>query len=377
MRLLCSLTLMVLLLSACNLSAERPTPTPERLTPAPTTGRPEVQITTISPGENVALNQQVTFNVQVSDTLGVSLVTLAVDGTRRDSASLTGATNSSVTLDYTPTSIGSDDIQIVAQRADGTASIPAVAQIIVGAAPTATRAVSTTGGTTGGVPTNDPRRDPNDPTCRVLIDGAGVNLRSQPTLNANNILRVLPAGSSAPVIGRNADSSWYQVRANLDVGWVSSTVVTLFGQCGNIPVVAGATATPLPTWTPLPATNTAPASATPGRPDLVIPSISGELTVQANASAVRTYSVVVTNTGTGTTAVSFIVRTTINQSPPQVFESASSSLEPGQSITLSVSTTFPTAGTYTISAVADSNNTVTNEISEVNNTGTITVTVNP
>jgi len=126
------------------------------------------------------------------------------------------------------------------------------------------------GGPTGPVATENvpppatfvpPPINPNGP-CSVAT-GQNVNIRIGPS-TAYNIAGTFNAGSTAPVIGRLADNSWYQINANGVVGWVSAGVVVIGGQCGNVPVVPpppppGVTASA--TFTPT-ATATATATAT-------------------------------------------------------------------------------------------------------------------
>ncbi len=58
---------------------------------------------------------------------------------------------------------------------------------------------------------------------------------------------------------RLPDNSWVQVNVNGVIGWVSTTVVTLGGSCGGIPIVVPPTQPPPPTSAP---TNLPTASAT-------------------------------------------------------------------------------------------------------------------
>lgn len=93
------------------------------------------------------------------------------------------------------------------------------------------------------------------------LTGGGVNVRSGPGLGYPPISGISGA-MTVPVIGRLANDSWFQVNANGVIGWISTSVVRVGGQCGGVGVVAPptpaatgtVTATPTitvtPTWTP-------------------------------------------------------------------------------------------------------------------------------
>lgn len=53
-----------------------------------------------------------------------------------------------------------------------------------------------------------------------------VNIRTAPTVESERLGR-LPAGQSAEVIGRNADSTWWQINYNGITGWVSAEFAIL------------------------------------------------------------------------------------------------------------------------------------------------------
>lgn len=64
-----------------------------------------------------------------------------------------------------------------------------------------------------------------------------VNVRSAPSTSASK-LATMPIGATAPIIGRTADSTWWQVNYNGIVGWVSATyaVIQQNANINNIPV---------------------------------------------------------------------------------------------------------------------------------------------
>ena len=131
---------------------------------------------------------------------------------------------------------------------------------------------------------------PTTGACVIATAGAGsVNVRSGPGLNFS-IITVLPYTTFATVLGRLADSSWYNIDFNGTIGWVSGTVVRLGGDCSTVPTVTppppSATATPTGTLT-VTATATTDPNATetatpPDETETIIP--PGDPTMTATAT---------------------------------------------------------------------------------------------
>lgn len=86
------------------------------------------------------------------------------------------------------------------------------------------------------------------------LTGNLVNVRSGPS-TSTPVVTTLSGLNVANVIGRLPDTSWYQVSANGQTGWMSATVVRLGGPCQTIPVVS-------PTAVPSPVTPTLPPAVT-------------------------------------------------------------------------------------------------------------------
>jgi N-acetylmuramoyl-L-alanine amidase len=55
---------------------------------------------------------------------------------------------------------------------------------------------------------------------------ARLNVRSGPGLT-NNILTVIGYGETYPIVGRNADGSWWQLNVNGVTGWVSGALIAV------------------------------------------------------------------------------------------------------------------------------------------------------
>jgi hypothetical protein len=366
----------LLALSACNLQ-RGPRESLATFTPiGNASGKPLVTISSPQDGDEVAVGDEVIVSANATDGVGVTRVELLANNrvVKRVSSELpSGERTMNVLLDYTPSETGEVTLQVIAYR--GTIfSDPATVDITI------RRTEAQVTATIVQQP-NVPIIDPNDPTCRVLIN-TGLNFRTGPGTNYDRIT-VLSAGTVIPIIGRLGDNSWWQLRVGTSIGWVSAAFTSVYGNCGGIPVAAPPpsptvpsqpTATPLPTSTPVP-TATPPPTATPGLADLVVTGISGlnTLNLGGQASVTATYAVQITNTGGRPTGQ---FSATITKGTEVINLSTVSNLDPGQSVVLDIDLPFNAAGDYTLVVNADSGNTV-QEFSEVNNQGFYSVTVNP
>jgi hypothetical protein len=222
--------------------------------------------------------------------------------------------------------------------------------------------------------------DPNDPTCRALIN-TGLNFRKAPNVNAE-VIRVLGAGEVLPIVGRLADNSWLQLRSNVTIGWVSGAFVTLYGNCSGLVVViptatAAPTNTPQPTFTPIIVTATPVPSATLlPKPNLIVASISGpeNVTIPSGESSVTVkYNVVIRNQG-GALNQQFQIAGRILPSGTTFDFGVVGSLGVNQNINIEGDVTFTQAGSFAVQFIADSDN-VIDEMFENDNSGFIDVTV--
>jgi hypothetical protein len=88
-----------------------------------------------------------------------------------------------------------------------------------------------------------------------------VRVRAGPGTNFDR-LGLLTPGETAPVVGKNADATWWQIEyaASEDgLGWVTAEFVTFVGDPTAVPVVGQATATATPTSAPTPTREESPA----------------------------------------------------------------------------------------------------------------------
>lgn len=97
---------------------------------------------------------------------------------------------------------------------------------------------------------------PGAPQATVAVEN--LNVRNGPSTDYS-VGGTISAGTTCAIIGRNANSSWWNIRcANGLTGWVSAPLVTVSGSTADIPVV-----------------NVAPPPPTPTPPPVVVPPVSG------------------------------------------------------------------------------------------------------
>jgi len=101
--------------------------------------------------------------------------------------------------------------------------------------------VSVTSGTIGSLPIlseGNPVPTPL-PTgfAQGYVNTGALNIRTVPSPTNNIPITYILRNTNVNVIGRNADSSWYQVSVNSNTGWVRSRYITVTsGIVGNAPV---------------------------------------------------------------------------------------------------------------------------------------------
>jgi uncharacterized protein YraI len=131
-------------------------------------------------------------------------------------------------------------ITVKAPEPTATATLPPVTPTV---APTAASVVATTQVTVTVAP--------QGATASVKDGNEFVNVRKGPAVGYDK-LGTLDKGQSAPVRGKNADGTWWQITfaaASDGVGWVIADLVSVTGDTTNLPV---ATAPALPTSAPQP-----------------------------------------------------------------------------------------------------------------------------
>lgn len=373
--------ILALSLAACNLGSGTPEPLPTTPTSPPdTSSKPQVTIASPQPNAEYTLNDQILVSVTATDRVGVTRVQLFANGAlvkTLSSRAPEGDLTLSGVLDYQPRAVGEVRMQVLAFR--GTVgSDPAEITVRVVDRQQPATAVATQNVPSGPVIPSIP----NDGVCRAMTT-AGLNMRRAPVTNTNNVIRVLSQYTLAPIVGRLPDNSWWKIIVGTDVGWVSAQFTTISGNCLSVPVEQPLTPTAAPSATftntpPVTATPTATATRTntpiPGRPDLIVSSISGQQDVRIPSEAVsvtQRYSIVVTNAGLGPSG-QFSVTLRIGSEVMDL--GAVSDLANGESFVLEKDVTFSAPGTYELRVDVDPENEVL-ELSEVNNRGDLTVTV--
>jgi len=82
---------------------------------------------------------------------------------------------------------------------------------------------------------SQPSQPPVTSVAMVTINTPLLNVRSAPFIG-DNIINKVPRGATYIVVGRNADSSWWQIQIGAQVGWVSGAYV-IPANTQNVPVV--------------------------------------------------------------------------------------------------------------------------------------------
>jgi CARDB protein/SH3 domain-containing protein len=230
-------------------------------------------------------------------------------------------------------------------------------------------------GVSDAVPTNYPTTTfTPSPTPEGVVGTmkSNVNVRTGPGDNYP-VIGELKKGEQQPLIGASADLKWYVIDFRQQQGWLSASLVTVFGAVNSLPVIAPPP-TPIPSATP-PAP---PATAVPAQPafaDLVM--VSATL----NPAVVRsgqpfTLAVTIRNQGSRD-AGPFAVATSFL--PGDVYSAVNvGGLAAGAENTVVLTGTVTGSGNYTIAIVIDLNNQVDEgPTGEANNKPQYSYSVNP
>lgn len=104
------------------------------------------------------------------------------------------------------------------------------------------RYLTVTSGTIASLPIHTdgnpvPTPVPSTGHAQGFVNTGALNIRSVPNPTNNIPLTYILRNTTVNVVGRNADSSWYQISANNTNGWVRSRYITITsGIAGNAPV---------------------------------------------------------------------------------------------------------------------------------------------
>jgi ABC-type branched-subunit amino acid transport system substrate-binding protein/uncharacterized protein YgiM (DUF1202 family) len=195
----------------------------------------------------------------------------------------------------------------------------------------------------------------------VTITRSAQNVRTGPGTNYD-VLGQLRQGEQARVIGANIDQSWLVIEFRAQQGWLSRSILEVFGDLNTVPVIA-----PPPTPTPPPSPTASPVA------DIVIENATvAPSPIVPNQAFIL--SVTVCNRG-GSNAGQFGVAATLP--PNNVYTSAVvSSLAAGQCTVANLTGTLTNTGFYSVLIVSDLNNEVQEGAGENNNTFNFSYIVN-
>jgi hypothetical protein len=190
--------------------------------------RPQVVIEAPVNGAQAVVQQPLTVKVHATDSSGITRVEMRESGRIVSSQpSPSPAVDFTALLGYRPTNVGSVTLEIVAYR-QAVASDPVTITVQIVAASDLINPVDPTTGANAGV------------ICVVRVNISNLNLRAGPG-TTHRVLTTLQVGEQMNVTGRNADSSWYQIkRSNNTSGWVSAAYVSPDRDCSSAPVTTPA-----------------------------------------------------------------------------------------------------------------------------------------
>lgn len=154
---------------------------------------------------------------------------------------------------------------------------------------------------TTAAPTDPP--PPQDTRPRVTADSGTVNLRSGPGTNYDKV-GALPQGQSLDIVGRNEDSSWWQVSTVNGLAWIAASVTAAENTDASIPVVSA----PPPPATPTPAAPPTPTPAPQPQFQYTVSNLFAADGDNPNAGLTRIKGVVADASGNGVNGISLRVR---------------------------------------------------------------------
>jgi uncharacterized protein YraI len=247
-------------------------------------------VTINAPADQAILpaGQAVQISVVANDDQTISRIELYVDNSLIESRIVpagSALTTVSEQFTWSASMVGPHSLQARAYDAAGQMGASRIVgvQVQIAGAPTSTPAGSTDPGSEATATVAVPTVPPASPTTESPQVQATVNanVRGGPGTNYY-VVGSLGVGEAAPVTGRNADSSWWQINYQGSAAWIADSVVTANAAAQGAPVVNAPP--PPPTNTPAPPTATSPPTATPG-PSVTPAPTTGFRVDQSNLSA--------------------------------------------------------------------------------------------
>jgi uncharacterized protein YgiM (DUF1202 family) len=245
------------LLTSCGGKDEGETPDTSNDQP------PTVEITAPADGAVLPAGQAVLVSVLAQDDKSISRVELYVNNSLIESRVTppeSEFTTVSEAFTWSASIIGSHSLQ--ARTYDsagqlGASRIVGVEVQLPGASPIAPEnspgpeATSPTGGDTPAPLPPTQLATPEPPQSPMVTATVDANVRNGPGTDYS-IVGMLTEGATAPVIGRNADSSWWQINYQGTTAWIAGSVTTANTTAYNAPLASAPP--PPPTSTPVPPT---------------------------------------------------------------------------------------------------------------------------
>jgi uncharacterized protein YraI len=251
-----SLAIVLLVVSACNSASAT-----------------ALSATIDSPTATTAIQVGTSVNITgKASGSGMKSVDVWVDGAKLATVDTPASDGSfAVTVPWVTDKAGAHVIQLKGMNDSGEVLIASEAVFVTVTAPEPTATATQPPATPTVAPTAAPVATTTQPTATATTSGATVsvksgndfvNVRKGPNTGYDK-LGTLDMGQSAPVRGKNADGTWWQITfaaAADGVGWVLGELVDVNGDTTNIPV---ATAPELPTSEPQPTAPVATVAVVP------------------------------------------------------------------------------------------------------------------
>jgi len=234
---------------------------------SPNNQAPTAQITAPADGAVLPAGQAVVVSIMAQDDQAIARIELYVDGSLIESRVTpegSAFTTVSEAFNWSASIIGAHSLQARAYDSSGqmgASRIVGVQVALPGTTPVAPGSGATpeAGTPSGGdAPTPIP---PTQPPATNTVEQAQVtanveaNVRNGPGTNYT-VIGGLGEGENAPVTGRNADSSWWQISFQGGVAWIADSVSTANQAAFGVPVAAAPPPPPPPTSAPVPPTAT-------------------------------------------------------------------------------------------------------------------------
>lgn len=231
--------LLVIALSGCNLPFNAGNETTQ-----------SINISHPTNGSTHPAGEWIIVRTEIAGSSGITSVQLMINGqVFREDKLATALQQGSIQQPWQPTQEGQYTLQSRAIGVDGSSFESSPVSIQVG--PGAEQPVLTEAPTLLPENTPTPEETPS-PAPPVATANQDSNCRFGPG-PVYNVTGYLLTGKSAPIVGRNAESTWWVIVTDNGARcWVWDNLVTVSGDTSGVPVV-DAPPTPVPTSPPLPA----------------------------------------------------------------------------------------------------------------------------